>query len=248
MPDLPIHLWYSITNLGGAALAVPLALAIALWLLAGYSFRMAASWLLLLGIAIGLVTATKIAFLGWGVGIRELDFTGVSGHAMLSSAVYPVAFFLMLPRAPQALRVAGVVVGLATGVAVALSRIALDAHSPSEAVAGCVVGALTALVFVRYWWDEQPAQLSALAVTVSLAAITVALHSVHVPTHRWLTSLALSVSGHGQPYVRARWKAGRGPRHPPATMSPTRMSPTRMSPTRMSQTRDALAVETPHRT
>lgn len=232
MPDLPTHLWYLITNLGGAALTLPLALAIALWLLAGYSWRMAASWLLLLGVAIGLVTATKIAFLGWGVGIHELDFTGVSGHAMLSSAVYPVAFFLMLPRAPRALRIAGVVVGLATGVAVGLSRVALDAHSPSEAVAGYVVGALTALVFVRYWWDAQPAQLSALAVTVSLAAITIALHSVHVPTHRWITHLALTVSGHGHPYVRARWKAGHGPRHQTEPMS---------------QTRDALAVSAPRR-
>lgn len=232
MPDLPLHLWYSITNLGGAALTLPLALAIALWLTTGYSLRMGASWLLLLGVAIGLVTATKIAFLGWGVGIRELDFTGVSGHAMLSTAVYPVAFFLMLQRAPGKLRMAGVVFGLATGAAVGLSRVALDAHSPSEAVAGCVIGALTALVFVRCWWDAQPAQVSAVAVTVSLAAITIALHSVHLPTYRWLTHLALTVSGHGHPYVRARWKAGHGVRHQAASIS---------------QTRDALTVPAPHR-
>ena len=96
MPDLPVHLWYSITNLGGAGLTLPLAIAIALWLAVGYTWRMAAGWLLLLGAAIGVVTVTKLAFLGWGVGIRELDFTGVSGHAMLSTAVYPVALFLML--------------------------------------------------------------------------------------------------------------------------------------------------------
>ena len=35
MPDLPVHLWYAITNLGGAGLTLPLALAIALWLAAG---------------------------------------------------------------------------------------------------------------------------------------------------------------------------------------------------------------------
>jgi len=225
MPDLPLSLWYSITNLGGAALTLPLALAIALWLLVGYRTRMAASWLLLLGIAIGLVTATKIAFLGWGVGIRELDFTGVSGHAMLSTAVYPVAFFLMLQRAPNAWRATGIVVGLAIGAAVGLSRIALDAHSPSEAVAGCVIGALTALAFARYWWNEQPAQLSAAVVTLSLAALTVALHDVHVPTHRWITHFALTMSGHGHPFVRARWKAHHEPRRPAAPTSQTRDVP-----------------------
>ncbi|PXW28188.1 phosphatase PAP2 family protein [Paraburkholderia caballeronis] len=230
MPDLPVHLWYAITNLGGAGLTLPLALAIALWLAAGYSVRMAASWLLLLGLAVGLVTATKIAFLGWGVGVRDLDFTGVSGHAMLSTAVYPVAFFLMLQRANPALRVAGIIVGLATGIAVGLSRVALDAHSPSEAVAGCVVGALTALAFARYWWDAQPGRLSPAAVTLSLAAITFALHGVHVPTHRWVTHLALTVSGHGQPYVRARWKANRELRRPAAPMSQTRNTLAQPSP------------------
>ncbi|HEY1608472.1 MAG TPA: phosphoesterase, partial [Paraburkholderia sp.] len=101
-----------------------------------------------------------------------------------------------------------------------------------EAVAGCVVGALTALVFVRYWWDAQPAQVSAVAVTLSLAAITIALHSVHVPTHRWITHLALTVSGHGHPYVRARWKAAHHLRHEATT----------------SQTRDALTIPFPRRT
>jgi membrane-associated phospholipid phosphatase len=214
MPDLPLHLWYAITNLGGAGLAVPLAVAIALWLAAGYSWRMAASWLLLLGAAIGVVTLTKIAFLGWGVGVRELDFTGVSGHAMLSTAVYPVAFFLMLQGARPVVRGTGVAIGLAVGVAVGLSRVVLDAHSPSEAVTGCLVGALTALLFVGYWWTAQSGRLSAAAVTLSLAALTFALHDVRLPTHRWVTHLALSVSGHEKPYVRARWKAN-APKRPP---------------------------------
>jgi membrane-associated phospholipid phosphatase len=230
MPDLPLHQWYAITNLGGAGLTLPLALAIALWLAAGYSMRMAASWLLLLGASIGVVTITKIAFLGWGVGVRELDFTGVSGHAMLSTAVYPVAFFLMLQGARPALRAAGVAAGLAMGVAVGLSRVVLEAHSPSEAVAGFVVGALTALIFVRYWWNAQAGRISAAAVTLSLVALTFALHNVRVPTHRWVTHLALTVSGHEQPYVRARWKANRD--------NPSPASP-------LSQTRNTLAAPTP---
>ena len=222
MPDLPLHLWYSITNLGGAGLTLPLALAIALWLVTGYSWRMAASWLLLLGAAIGLVTLTKIAFLGWGVGVRSYDFTGLSGHAMLSTAVYPVAFFLMLQGVRPALRIAGVVVGLAIGIAVGFSRVVLDAHSPSEAVTGCLVGAATALTFVRYWWAAQSGRLSAAAIALSLAALTFALHDVRVPTHRWVTHPALTVSGHERPYVRARWKANRAPRAPASPVSQTR--------------------------
>ncbi|WP_322104642.1 phosphatase PAP2 family protein [Paraburkholderia sp. J41] len=221
MPELTNHLWMSITNLGGAGLTLPLALAIALWLAAGYSWRMAASWVFVLGVAIGLVTLTKIAFLGWGVGVRELDFTGFSGHAMTSTAVYPVAFFLMLQGTPNFVRLTGMLTGLGIGVAVAFSRVVLDAHSPSEAVTGCIVGALTAMVFARYWWHARAQRISTAVVALSLAAITVALHNVHVPTHRWVTDIALTVSGHDRPFVRATWKPTGAPRAPNAPISQT---------------------------
>jgi hypothetical protein len=213
MPDLPVHLWYSITSLGGAGMTLPLAFAIAIWLAVGYSWRMAAGWLLLLGAAIGVVTVTKLAFLGWGV--------GVSGHAMLSTAVYPVALFLMLLPARPVIRLIGVVLGLAAGIAVGLSRVVLSAHSPSEAVTGCLVGALAALLFVRMAWDAEPGRLSMLPVTVSMLVLAVLMHGVHVPTQRWVTNIALKVSGHDRPFIRAKWKAVRDVRPTVAPLSQT---------------------------
>lgn len=221
MPDLPIHLWYSITSLGGAGMTLPLAFAIAMWLAVGYSWRVAAGWLLLLGAAIGVVTVTKVAFLGWGVGVRELDFTGVSGHAMLSTAVYPVVMFLMLLPARPAVRLLGVLLGLAAGMAVGLSRVALSAHSPSEAVTGCLVGALAALLFVRMAWNAAPGRVSALPVAVSIVVLALLMHGVHVPTQRWVTHLALKVSGHDRPFIRAKWRALRDMRPAAAPLSQT---------------------------
>ncbi|MEC5409124.1 phosphatase PAP2 family protein [Paraburkholderia sp. MPAMCS5] len=222
MPDLPVHLWYLITSLGGAGMTLPLAFAIALWLAIGYTWRMAAGWLLLLGAAIGVVTVTKLAFLGWGVGVRELDFTGLSGHAMLSTAVYPVALFLVLLRTPPPVRVLGVLLGLVAGMAVGLSRVVLSAHSPSEAITGCLVGALAALLFVRMAWNAEPKRLSALPVVASLVVLAVLTHGVHVPTQRWVTHIALKVSGHDRPYIRAKWKAARNVRPAAAPLSQTR--------------------------
>lgn len=221
MPDLPVHLWYAITSLGGAGMTLPLAFAIAIWLAVGYSWRMAAGWLLLLGTAIGVVTVTKLAFLGWGVGVRELDFTGVSGHAMLSTAVYPVALFLLLLPARPAIRLIGVLAGLAAGIAVGLSRVVLSAHSPSEAVTGCLVGALAAILFVRMAWDAEPGRLSVLPVTVSMLVLAVLMHGVHVPTQRWVTDIALKVSGRDRPYIRAKWRAVRDVRPSIAPLSQT---------------------------
>jgi membrane-associated phospholipid phosphatase len=213
MHDLPLHLWYSITRLGGAGLTLPLAVTIALWLALGYTWRLAAGWLAILAAAISVVALTKIAFLGWGVGVREWDFTGVSGHAMLSSAVYPVGLFLTLLPARASVRVLGVAFGMAAGVAVGLSRVVLDAHSPSEAIAGCIIGALAAVLFVWWAWGARPGKLSAVPVAVSLLMLTVALHDVRVPTQRWITHVALHLSGRERPYIRARWKAGLETQH-----------------------------------
>ncbi|MBP0592113.1 phosphatase PAP2 family protein [Paraburkholderia sp. LEh10] len=223
MPNLPFHLWYLITNFGGAGLTLPLAFAIALWLAFGYSWRLATSWLFLLGVAVALVTATKVAFLGWGVGVRVWDFTGLSGHAMLATAVFPVATFLVLLPAPPAVRIAGVTLALLCGAVVGFSRVVIEAHSPSEAITGCIVGALTALVFIRIAWSATPGRLPIVPVALSLLGITFGLHNVHVPTHRWVTHLALKVSGHDRPFVRARWKASRdidSPVSPPSVLTP----------------------------
>jgi membrane-associated phospholipid phosphatase len=222
MYDLSTHLWFSITRLGGAGLTLPLALTIALWLALGYTWRLAAAWLGLLGAAIGVVMLTKIAFLGWGVGVREWDFTGVSGHAMLSTAVYPVALFLPLQPARPRLRALGVGLGLVAGLTVGLSRVVLVAHSPSEAVAGCIIGALAAMAFIWWSWDARPGKLSAVPVALSLLMLTVALHDVRVPTQHWITHIALNLSGREHPFIRARWKAGLEAPRPAEPAPPTR--------------------------
>ncbi|WJF89383.1 phosphatase PAP2 family protein [Paraburkholderia bonniea] len=230
MFDLPFYLWYPVTRLGGVALTVPLALAIALWLVLGYTWRTACAWLGLLGGAIGVVTLSKIAFLGWGLGIRAWDFTGVSGHAMLSSAVYPVALSLMLANLRAPARLGGVLLGLALGLLVGVSRVVLEAHSPAEAIAGCVLGGLTALLFIAGSWHVRPSRFSPFAIAVSLAALTFALHDVRLPTHRWVAHLALTLSGHERPFVRARWKAQRKQPAPPPAAAPSPSPPPAMRP------------------
>jgi len=215
MYDLPLQLWNWITYFGSAGITLPLAATLAIWLALGYSPRLAIAWLAVLGVGIAAVALTKVAFLGWGIGIRAWDFTGFSGHSMLSTSVYPVVMMIAMTRAHPALRMAGVVFGIALGVAVSLSRVVLSAHSPSEAITGCVVGALTALSFVAIAWRAQPHRWSVPAVVASLAVVTVALHGVPVPSQRWVTEVALKMSGHQHPYVRARWKAN--PNYRPAS-------------------------------
>ncbi|SAK60382.1 phosphatase PAP2 family protein [Caballeronia ptereochthonis] len=205
--DLPVSAWISITSFGSVGVMGPVALIVAAWLALGYRWKYACAWLALLGAASGLVALSKIAFIGWGIGLRNLDFTGISGHALMSTAVLPVAIFVALLPARAAVRALGVAAGLLLGVWVGVSRVVLDAHSISEVVAGCALGALVALAFVRIAWRAESGRLAPTPVAASLAAVVVALHGVPVPTQHWITEIALGLSGHERPYVRASWKA-----------------------------------------
>jgi hypothetical protein len=40
-----------------------------------------------------------------------------------------------------------------------------------------------------------------------MLVLAVLMHGVHVPTQRWVTNIALTVSGHDRPFIRAKWKA-----------------------------------------
>jgi membrane-associated phospholipid phosphatase len=205
--DLPLSTWISVTALGSVGVMGPVALIVAAWLALGYRWKYAGAWLALLGAASGLVASSKIAFIGWGIGVRPLDFTGFSGHALMSTAVLPVAIFVALLPARGAVRAAGVAIGLLLGVWVGVSRVVLDAHSVSEVVAGCALGAAVALAFVCIAWRAESGKLAPTPVAASLAAVVVALHGVPVPTQHWITEIALGLSGHERPYVRASWKA-----------------------------------------
>jgi membrane-associated phospholipid phosphatase len=209
MPDLPLHYWYVTSSLGGASVTLPLTLAIALWLAVGYSSRLALGWVALIASAASVVIVTKLAFLGWGIGVRDWDFTGLSGHGMMSTAIYPVAFFLILLPTQPAARIAGIAVGFGVGMVISFSRVVVEAHSPSEAIAGCLMGAVTAILFIRMAWHTAQSRsgLSMLPVMMSLVVLVAAFHNVHFPTHRWVEHIALKVSGHTRPFVRAHWKA-----------------------------------------
>ncbi|MCG1039076.1 MULTISPECIES: phosphatase PAP2 family protein [Burkholderiaceae] len=214
MPDLAPTTWALITAFGGAGAMLPVAAAIALWLAVSHTWRSALAWSSFLAAGIALVLVTKVAFLGWGISIRSLDFTGISGHSMLASAVLPAAAFLSTRGAPVMLRLAVLAAGLIAGAAIGVSRVALDAHSVSEVVAGCALGAAVSLGWIAWAATREPnpaARVSRWVVAASLLGLAVSLHSYHAPTHRWVTRIALYLSGHERPFVRVRWKAYRPP-------------------------------------
>ncbi len=207
-------IWSNLSALGGLNVTALLALAVAAWLAGARCWRLARAWCLLFGAAMLVAAASQVAFMGWGIGIESLSFTGFSGHAARAAAVFPVALFLLLERQGHRLRHGAVAAGALLGVAVAIARVEVGAHSPSEAVAGCLLGLAAAALFIaraRTARDRspQPLLLGLLAATLLLP------FADPIDSHQWLTAATLTLSGRDRIYLRNGWQPARSPYVPP---------------------------------
>lgn len=133
--------WYQLFHLGDPMLTLPLGSAIAAWLLAARAWRAALGWIVGFGLALGLVAATKIAFMGWATGLPAVAFKAVSGHATGFAAVFPTLCYLAMPARMARARVPAAAAALALAAVVAAALVHAGEHTLAEAAAGWVIGA-----------------------------------------------------------------------------------------------------------
>lgn len=195
--------WTHITRFGDFSIMSIAAFAITAWLLAEDERRLAFWWSVLFVGGMAIVTLTKMAFIGWGIGIHALDFTGFSGHSTRATAVIPVMFYLMLQRAHPPLRTLGVLLGFALAVLIGISRLVLHAHSVAEVVSGTLLGGLISLSFMWIAGSLRKHVFNRLRVALSLLALLPAPYVQPAPTQKWLTNVALFFAGHDKPHLRA---------------------------------------------
>ncbi|CAN5222851.1 phosphatase PAP2 family protein [soil metagenome] len=188
--------WVTITSLGNVTNMAVAAAAIAVSMIAHRAWRIALWWCLLLLASTLLVVATKIAFIGWGVGIAPLDFKGFSGHSMRASAIIPVIFYLGLIDRPRNIRIAGLVVGIALSVIVLISRLVLHFHSASEAVAGGLLGLMVSFSIICMLRSAPRFRFARPFIAFSLAALLIAPQTKPAPTQRWLVELTDYLAEH----------------------------------------------------
>ncbi|MNN39106.1 PAP2 superfamily protein [compost metagenome] len=200
-----MDIWNAITRLGDSSLLLPVAVFIFFWLLLRREKAKAGVWLLLFGLAASLVVASKLAFMGWGIGIPEWDFTGISGHSMMAASVLPVLAALLSRSRRLALVLASL--GALLAVLVGASRIAIGVHSPAEVYAGLAVGLMASascLALVRFSLPQLPPLLLGVVLTLSAAQ---ALTGARAPTHQMLERIAAELAGREHPFKRGQWAA-----------------------------------------
>ncbi len=193
--------WQLVSRLGELQIMLPALLAAA-FAIGTRSRRFAACWLAASLAAIALTATSKIAFIGYGFGLAAIDFTGISGHAMMASAVLPLLLLLAAGIVTPRARAAGLALGIALAIAVALSRVRLGAHSWSEVAAGLVIGA--GVTSIALGSGAVPVlQLPRVLAVAMVGALLLALTQMpESRTHDAVTQLALSLSGRSQPYTR----------------------------------------------
>jgi len=198
------EMWQVISHLGSSSLLLPVLLITATGLWQSEQRKTALVWLGSLTLAITICLTSKVAFIGWGIGIESINFTGVSGHTLFATSVLPVTFHLLLQTwASLRHRYWGMGVGLALGLLVAISRVALHAHSWSEVVPGWLLGALVMWITLRSTDTPQHVSRLFLAAPALLLFALEPAASTYLPTHRYEIGLALLLSGHDQPFVRS---------------------------------------------
>jgi hypothetical protein len=186
-------------HLGDLGLTIPAAGAVAAWLLAARAWRAAAGWLLVFGLAIAVVAATKIAFLGWATGWPALHFKAVSGHAAGFTAAFPTLCWLLAQRRPARLRALVALAALALAAGVAAALVAAGEHTGAEAAAGWLVGAAAFACARRVAAGAPPAPPRLAACAALLAFGLTAWVVEHAPLNRWMIAVALALSGNAAP-------------------------------------------------
>lgn len=202
MPLTPAPIaWLLLTRLGELQILLP-ALLVAVWTIRRDAPRLTLRWLLSVLAAIALTGASKIAFIGYGWGSPALDFTGVSGHAMMAASVLPLLLGMAAPSPSRRAGWVGFAVGAVLALAIAVSRVVLQAHSLSEVVAGLVLGCAVNAFVLADGPALRPRLRGTLTLALLAALLLAALEAPPARTHSVVTRMALALSGRAQPHTR----------------------------------------------
>ena len=172
----------SASELGSAAVAVPVIAAVALLLALARCWRTLAYWLAAVGVAQGLVWTLKLTVerarpTALYSGVEQFSFP--SGHAASSIVLYGfLAFLLARGRSTRAQIVLALAAALAIGL-VAFSRLYLGAHWLSDVLASLSLGtawvALLAVAYTRRGRDERVPSRALLYTALATLAVAGAL-------------------------------------------------------------------------
>jgi membrane-associated phospholipid phosphatase len=199
------HILHILTYFGDSMLLIPTAVIMAILITWKNSDRRAVwYWALAFCAAGAIVSLSKIAFLGYGIGSARFNFTGFSGHSAMSATLWPVMLWLLSGRLKPAWRTCAVVVGYLIPLMVGASRLVLNYHSTSEVVAGLILGFTLSTAFLV---SQRRSELQGFSATQLCIALLLPLllmsHGRLATTQQFLQRFSVQLSGIDHAWTRA---------------------------------------------
>lgn len=178
-----------LTDFGDSAVLLPLTLALFVWLAATRRLRAAILWLAVVVANNALIGLLKIYFFACPSGPHLHSPSGHTGFAVLVYGAITAIVALEMPRVWQR-----AFVGLLGGVfviGIAVSRVALGAHSPLEVVLGGLVGIVSLFAFLRAYHPRHSRVGRLVPLLLVVAAVTILFHGNRLKAEALLQSLSL---------------------------------------------------------
>jgi membrane-associated phospholipid phosphatase len=198
------HIVHILTYFGDSMLLIPTAAIMALLLYwKSDSRRTAGYWVLAFCTAGAVVSLSKIAFLGFGIGSARFNFTGFSGHSAMSATLWPVLLWLLSGSLAINGRRTALAVGYLIPLMVGVSRLVLNYHSVSEVIAGLTLGFTLSSV---YLFSQRHIRLRGFSLwQLSLALLLPLLlmgHGRIATTQQFLQRLSVQIAGIDHAWTR----------------------------------------------
>ena len=168
-----------LTDFADQAVILPLALAMAVLLTACGWGRGAMAWIACVGATLALTGFAKLLLAACGPVQVGAGLRSPSGHTAAATIVYGGLLCLGWRRAHPASAWLAVVAALAVSVAIGLTRVALDAHTLPDVLAGGMVGGL-GLAALLALAGPPPQRLRPAWLAIVVVAVAILTHGLHV--------------------------------------------------------------------
>lgn len=198
------HLIHLLTYFGDSMLLIPTAIIMAILLRwKSDNSRTAVYWVLAFCTAGAIVSLSKIAFLGFGIGSARYNFTGFSGHSAMSATLWPVMLWLLSGRLNSAWRGVALVIGYLIPLLVGISRLVLHYHSSSEVICGLILGFTLSSAFLISQRRIRPHGFSPVQLCLALLLPLLLIgHGRIATTQQFLQRLSVQIAGIDHPWTR----------------------------------------------
>jgi membrane-associated phospholipid phosphatase len=163
----------ALTDLGDAAILLPLSIVMLVWLLKFHSHRATVSWVIAIGLCLAGTALLKILFYGCP---PVSNLVSPSGHTSLSMLVYASIALVVASEGRGWKRNTILAAGTALIVGIAASRLVLNKHSALEVGSGFLIGAMTLPVFARGYLRSRGSERPLLPLVLSAIAVVAIFH------------------------------------------------------------------------